>query len=184
MHQLLYVTTNTDKFNKAQLNLKKFQIKLSQKAFEFEEKQTFDSQEIVKDKAHQAFVHFQQPVLVNDDIWEIPSLNGFPGANMKLCNHYLVGEDWLRLMHGKTDRQLFMTSNYALHTGKEIFTVAHRYEYYFLEEIRGQHSVAPHLTVIARKGQTDSVAETISQGDLAETKLSLWPSLADQILAL
>lgn len=184
MTSLLYVTTNTDKFNKAQLNLRPFAIALTQEYFEFEEKQTFDGIKIVKDKARQAFVHFKQPVLVNDDFWEIPTLNGFPGANMKLCNHYLVGEDWLRLMQGKTNRQIFMTSNYALHTGSQILTFSHQYEYSFLTKIKGEHQVAPHLTVIARTGESDSVAEIITQEKIAEPELNFWQLLADQILAV
>jgi inosine/xanthosine triphosphate pyrophosphatase family protein len=180
MNPIIYATTNIDKFNKANVNLNPFGVSLVHERFEMQEIQTADGEKIVKDKAQQAYKHFQQPVLVNDDSWIIPALNGFPSTGMKLCNDYLVAEDWLRLMSGIDDRRIYMDSYYAFHDGNSVSVLVNRSERYFLHEPRGKHKDAPSLEVIANVGSTTSIAEEITAGrKVDKSNMDFWKKLSD-----
>lgn len=179
MKNVIFVTSNQDKFRKAQVNLAVFGIELTREHCEMEEIQTENGREIVQHKAKQAFEVFKQPVLVNDDTWSIPALRGFPGTNMKQCNEYLVAQDWLRLMHGKTDRRVFLFSHYAYHTGTNILCQSVEDERVFLETPQGDHPKARCLEVIAHKESGLSIAQEIAAGWKTETENSEhWEKLA------
>jgi len=179
MNTIIYATTNKDKHYKAQINLKPYGISLSHQKLEMQEMQTSSGDEIVRHKAEQAFEHFQQPVLVNDDSWSIPALGGFPSTGMKLCNDFLVAEDWLRLMKGVADRRIFLLSYYAYYDGKSIKTIMGRDERFFLEKAKGKHPGAPCLEVVARKNTHLSIAEEIKIGRrIEQNKTKFWKKLA------
>lgn len=163
MNPILYVTTNIDKFNKAQVNLRQFEVELIHNSLEMTEFQLFDGEEIVRNKAQQAFDSFKKPVLVNDDTWSIPALRGFPSTGMKLCNDFLLAEDWLRLMQGIDDRRVFLLSYYAYHDGNTIRATLGKDEGYFLDRVQGEHPKSPCLQVIAKAGSNISIAEEIAQ---------------------
>lgn len=183
MQKLLYVTSNTDKFLKAQFHLKAHGIELVQEILDLDERQISDGSQIVQDKAVQAFARLQQRLLANDDSWSIPALNGFPGPNMKQCNHFLRADDWLRLMANQTDRRIFLDSHFAFHSESAVTDLSYRAEYYFLEAAQGTHQKAPHLEVIARKGNTISVAAEINQGLPKQAQNPIfWKKLARIIL--
>ena len=180
--KLTFATTNTDKFNKAVSNLKPFNITLTQEKLHLEEMQTHDGLAITKHKAQQAYDLLGKPVLVNDDTWEIPALNGFPATAMKLCNHFLKADDWLRLMAGVNDRSIYLISHYAFHDGQTIHTSTQKYQRYFLDQKQGEHPGAPHLTVVARSGHNTSVAQDISSGNIQEPNSQVfWQQLAKTI---
>ena len=179
MTQILYVTTNEDKFNKAKLNLEEYGINLSHQILEMEEIQSSSGEQIVRNKAEQAFAYFKKPVLVNDDTWSIPALRGFPSTGMKLCNDFLVAQDWLRLLHGVVDRRVFLYSHYAYHDGTKIHTTLVKDTKYFLNEVRGEHSKSPCLQVIAEIDSKISIAEEIAMGRKVEKQNSdFWKKLA------
>lgn len=179
-----YVTTNIDKFNKAKFYFDQLKLKLIQKPIELEEIQSFSGEEIVERKAKLAYQSLNQPILVSDDSWSIPALNGFPGVNMKQCNHYLKSEDWLRLMSGIKDRRIFLTSYLAFFDGKKMVVSFYKEEAYFLQEVRGQHLKAPHLCVIAYKDETKSVAEYLDSGVENKDQLSIfWQNFIDKVVA-
>ena len=164
MKKITFATTNKDKFNRAQKNLVSRGIELIQEDMDMTELQLFDGVQITIDKASQAFSQLQRPVLVNDDSWDIPTLNGFPGAFMKQCNHYLKAKDWQKLMADQKDRRAFLISHFAYHDGNEIHTTTSKVEVYFLDKPQGAHSGAPHLETVARKGSNKSIAEQLSEG--------------------
>lgn len=105
---LLCVTGNTDKFGLGKKAFAKHDIELIQLAQDIDEIQGEDPQIIVRDKATKAFALVQKPLLVTDDSWSIPALNGFPGPYMKSVNHWFAPEDFIALMKGKTDRRIFL----------------------------------------------------------------------------
>ncbi|MEP7167524.1 MAG: non-canonical purine NTP pyrophosphatase, partial [Candidatus Woesebacteria bacterium] len=164
MKTISYVTTNIDKFNKAKVNLATYNILLLHETLEMDEPQTSDGDKIVRQKAEQAYEYFKKPVLVNDDTWSIPALRGFPGTGMKLCNDFLIAEDWLRLMEGKSDRRIQLVSYFAYHDGKTIQVVSAKDERRILYEVRGIHKKSPCLEVIAHADRTISMAEEIALG--------------------
>lgn len=180
MSKILYVTTNEDKFNKAKINLKQYGIELNQKPLEMIEIQTSDGEKIVRNKAEQAYEHFKTPVLVNDDSWSIPALKGFPSTGMKLCNDFLLAEDWLRLMNGINDRRIFLISYYAYHDGASIEVMKTKDERYFLNKAQGNNPKSPCLEVIAKAGSDLSVAKQITAGRKIEKNNSdFWKKLAN-----
>lgn len=181
MKNIIYVTTNSDKFHKAQVNLGTHGILLEQKVFEMQEIQSSSGEEIVKLKAQQAFQKFGKPLIVNDDTWSIPTLRGFPSTGMKLCNDFLKAEDWLRLMSNfkGDDRKVFLISYYVYHDGKNVYTITCQDERYFLNKPMGAHKRSPCLEVIARKGNKLSVAEEIIQGRKPEVNnKQFWSNFA------
>lgn len=176
---IAYATTNKDKFNKAVENLQPFGIELEQISLELDEPQSWDSELIVRTKAEQAYQIVQRPVLVGDDAWSIPALKGFPATNMKQCNHFLVADDWLRLMKGVADRRIYLIAYLAFADGNELRVTHYQQEAYFLETQQGVHATAPHLSVIAWKDETRSVAEMIAAGVGAhEQKPEVWREVA------
>ena len=181
---VVYVTTNQDKFHKAEVNLAPFGISLEQVKIELDEPQSLDGEKIVTAKVEQAYAQLGKPVLVSDDSWEIPALNGFPATNMKLCNHFLQPEDWLRLMHGVADRRISLIPYIAYYNGTQPKVISYVQEAYFLDQPRGFHATAPHLMVIAWKGQQKSVAELIIEGTTANPLLKdVWQQISGWITA-
>lgn len=179
MSSILFVTTNQDKYNKVRINLEPYGIKITHQSWEMSEIQSSDGEQIVRDKAQQAYAKFKKPVLVNDDTWSIPALRGFPSTGMKLCNDFMLAKDWLRLMKGVADKRVFLISFYAYHDGRSIKVVTSKHERYFLEKPQGKHPTAPSLEVIAEKGSSISIAEQISRGRMIDTNSSdFWKQLA------
>lgn len=161
--KIFYATTNIDKFTFAKVSLAQHDIQVEQCELELPELQTEDGAEIARQKAQDAFRQLGKPVLVSDDSWRIPALKGFPGPNMKQCNHYLVAQDWLRLMKGVQDRRIFLEPFWGYSNGKNTFVETYKEDAYFLEEARGTHQRSPHLEVIAWKDQKESVAESLAR---------------------
>lgn len=184
MMTIHYATTNIDKFHKAEHHLGSLGIKLEQTPLELEELQIDDGEEITRHKLHQAYTVLQSPVIVGDDSWSIPALHGFPGTNMKQCNHYLQSEDWLRLMNGVEDRRIFLNAYIGFSNGKKSRVFMYQREAYFLQAPQGSHAKAPHLTVVAWKNEQRSIAECISQGIINEQESeTVWKELASVIHA-
>lgn len=182
---LSYVTTNFDKYQKAKINLLPFGIDLAHEQIEIEEIQALDGGEIIIKKAKQAFSQIGKPVLVSDDSWSIPALNGFPGVNMKQCNHYLKADDWLRLMSGIQDRRIFLVSFLAFYNGTKIVVKSHQEEACFLNASQGYHPTAPHLQVVAFHSEKQSIAQYISSGIKIKDDLKdFWQDLAREIIAV
>ncbi len=179
---LIYVTSSKIKIDKARINLEPLGVLLQQENCEMVELQLDDGEKIVRHKAEQAFAVFEQPLLVSDDTWSIPALRGFPGINMKQCNHFLRAEDWLKLMQGQDDRRIFLTAYYAYHDGKEVQYFSHQSQFSFLNTSQGHHETSPCLEVIGRAGSGKSVAEELTAGRTAENDTDgFWESLATAI---
>jgi inosine/xanthosine triphosphate pyrophosphatase family protein len=182
MNPILFVTTNIDKFNTAQINLQQYKVELLHETLEMTELQLSDGVAIVRNKVQQAYEYFKQPVLVNDDTWSIPALRGFPSTGMKLCNDFLLAEDWLRLMQGIDDRRVFLLSYFAYHDGVKIRTTLGKVEGYFLNRVRGEHLKSPCLQVIAKAGSNISIAEEIAIGQKVDKENEhFWKELAAQL---
>jgi XTP/dITP diphosphohydrolase len=180
MQKYLFITTNSDKFNKTKINLHQYGIQLVQEHLEMQEIQTSNGEEIARQKAIQAYEHFRQPVLVNDDTWEIRALKGFPSTAMKLCNEFLTADDWLRLMQGKMDRHVRLVSHYAYNDGQSIRTLHNVDERIFLSQSRGIHTKSSCLQVIGRVGSSMSIAEEIERGIEVDTRhAQFWKKLAE-----
>lgn len=108
MTTLLCVTGNSDKFSVGAAWFAKFDVTLEQVITDIDEIQGEDPELIIRDKAAKAFAATGKPVVVTDDSWDIPALNGFPGAYMKSLNHWFTVNDFLRLTKDLEDRRIIL----------------------------------------------------------------------------
>ena len=106
MKKINYVTGNSTKINYANSKLNKYGIEVVQIKLDIEEIQSHDKFGVAIDKAKKAFEIVGESLFASDAFWEIPALNGFPGAFMKYVNDWLTPEDFLNLMQNKTDRKI------------------------------------------------------------------------------
>lgn len=111
--KLYCATGNAQKFSLGKLAFDKQGIDLEQVFVDIDEIQSEEPEVILADKARKAFDTVGAPVIVSDDSWSIPSLNGFPGAYMKSMNHWLTPNDFLNLMKGKDDRTVYLDQRLA-----------------------------------------------------------------------
>lgn len=163
MNQLLFVTSNELKFIHAQHMLEQFGITLTRQHFDLQELQSESGEEIARHKAEQAYAEFKQPLVVNDDSWSIPGLNGFPGPYMKSINHWLTNEDFLNLTRPLKDRRIILQQ----HT---VYQDEHGQQYFYKEvegllltEARGT-SNNPNETICSFDGGKHSISELKDAG--------------------
>lgn len=109
MDNLIFATSNDQKFLLAKHACEKYSIALSQVShLETTEIQSESGEPIARHKASETFAKLQQPIVITDDTWVIPGLNGFPGPYMKSMNHWFSTQDWLNLTKNLTDRRVFL----------------------------------------------------------------------------
>jgi non-canonical purine NTP pyrophosphatase (RdgB/HAM1 family) len=104
--EILFSTTNNRKLREAQEGCKEFGIKINQIKLDIEEIQSKDTLLIAKYKANEAFKLVNQPIVVADTSWSIPSLNGFPGGYMKDITTWFEPEDFINLLKNKKDKSI------------------------------------------------------------------------------
>jgi XTP/dITP diphosphohydrolase len=161
--EITFVTGNADKVWTANRICKDFGITLVQTTFDIVEIQAEDAEIIAREKAKRAYELVGGPVVVNDDSWIIPGLNGFPGPYMKSMNHWFSAEDFLRLTKPLTDRRIFL-SQYTIYQDKNGARLFQRdIEGILLKEVRGEHAIAPHTAITSFDGGANSVAENFSK---------------------
>lgn len=167
MSTILIATTNAEKIRTARAALKTFGWKVTQQELDISEIQHEVSEVIARDKAQKAFDLVKQPVVVNDDSWLIPGLNGWPGPYMKSMNHWFTPEDFLRLTAPLQDRRVILQQHivYQDQRGQRYFTV--ELEGVLLPKVKGAFAKAPHTTIISMTPDGRSVAEVFSRGQAA-----------------
>lgn len=162
MDELTFVTGNDLKFSTAQHLCAQKGLTLIQQDIETVEIQAETGEPIAKHKANEAFQKLQKPIIVTDDTWVIPALNGFPGPYMKSINHWFTRADWLRLTLPLEDRTIILrqVAVYQDEMEQVCFTVDIKGT--LLKEIHGE-SFFPHLSILSFDGQR-SEAEALANG--------------------
>ena len=179
MHEVIYATGNTDKFTQARHVCDAAGITLVQKGLDVPELQSDDATVIARDKAVKAFDKFQHPIVISDDSWMIPGLNGFPGPYMKYINDWFSVDDWLNLTRPLSDRRIILRQvvAYAGDTGVELFSLD--MEGQILTEARGESSY-PHTRIITFDGGKHTNAEYHARQQSATAHLrNVWNEFAD-----
>lgn len=109
MKQLLFATSNNEKFAIAKHLCEQAGIQLGQLSEESDEIQSENPEDIIRDKAARKFtLAGNRPIIVSDDSWEIPALNGFPGPYMKSVDHWFSPEQVIDLMSHVADRRIYL----------------------------------------------------------------------------
>ncbi|HEY1064079.1 MAG TPA: non-canonical purine NTP pyrophosphatase [Candidatus Saccharimonadales bacterium] len=162
MKRVVFVTSNDFKFKHAAHMTEPTGIVLVREHMDLDELQSTSGEEITRHKAEQAYSKFQQPLVVNDDTWFIPGLNGFPGAYMKHINEWFTTEDWLNLTSPLKDRRIILQQHivYQDEHGQHYF--AEQIEGLLLTEARGAHHHS-HLAITSFDGGTYSGAERVDK---------------------
>lgn len=178
MKKVLYVTGNAIKFQLGQTICRAQGLEMEQGMFDAPEIQDEDGEIVARDKAQKAFEHFQKPIVVCDDNWIIPALNGFPGPYMKSMNHWFTAQDWLRLTSTLDDRRIILRqiAVYQDANGQRAFTCD--IEGILLREARGK-SPYPHSEITSFDGGRTSNAEHHARGETsADHRQTVWHDFA------
>ncbi len=120
---LIFCTSNPDKLKFAKLACQKHGVELEQIDNQVDEVQSEDPIEIIKHKAKSVFDKINKPLLVSDDCWSIPALNGFPGPYMKSMNHWFTASDWLKIMKNYQDKTIYLTARLAYINKNGLITI-------------------------------------------------------------
>jgi non-canonical purine NTP pyrophosphatase (RdgB/HAM1 family) len=179
MKKLIYVTGNDVKFHLGSTVCGENNIQLKQTKLEIEEIQSQDGEHVARHKASEAFRLLNTLVVITDDTWVIPALNGFPGTYMQAINTWFSAEDWLRLTLPLDDRRIILRQIlvYQDDSEQKLFTVD--VEGTMLKEIRGE-SPYPSLMITSFDNSNDSVARQKGNGEAyTGHRRTAWHDFAD-----
>lgn len=151
MTEPVLITGNEHKYLLASTTFAHYGLTLSHETPHIDEIQAEDSEVIARHKADSAFKLMGRPVIISDDSWSIPGLNGFPGPYMKSMNHWLTTDDFVRLTAPLQDRTtiLHQILVYQDADGQQLF----RFDVpaIMLKEPRGESSI-PWTTLVCLEG--------------------------------
>lgn len=164
MQQLTFVTGNQEKFKIAASVFAKHQIPLEQAAADIDEIQADDGEKIVRDKAEKAFMQLRRPIVVNDDVWEIPGIGGFPGAYMKFVAGWFTPDDFIRLTSHLTDRRIQLKQFIAYQDASQQKIFLNIYTGELLKEPRGNYGNSLQKVISMPGDNGASVAEVYDRG--------------------
>lgn len=165
MTTIYFATTNQDKVQIAMTACTESKFVIKPVSLEIDEIQGEDPEVIVRHKAQQAYEQLGMPVVVSDDTWDIPSLNGFPGAYMKSINYWFTPEDFLRLMDGVEDRRIILHQYLAYTDGRVTEVFKNDISGQIINEARGKSDKSPNMTVIVLDSDNGkTIAEVFEKG--------------------
>ncbi|HUD05645.1 MAG TPA: non-canonical purine NTP pyrophosphatase [Candidatus Saccharimonadales bacterium] len=185
MDTVYFATSNQEKMLIAQTVCSKFNINVEQASIDIDEIQGEDPVIIVQDKARRAYEGLSKPVVVSDDSWDIPALNGFPGPYMKSINKWFRSDDFLRLMKGINDRSIILHQLLAYYDGSTMKVFSNDIHGKVIDESRGKNDRSPNMTVtVLDHDNGKTIAEVFEQGEKAVverylTRSDAWHGLAD-----
>lgn len=139
MSDLLFATGNSEKFHLAQVVCAQHGITLIQQATDVDEIQAEDKDPVIRDKAQKVFDIVKQPVVVTDDWWEVPALNGFPGPYMKSIDIWFKPEHWIDIMQNQTDRRIIGTLQLGYQDANGFKVFRHSIQGTIGSEVRGDY---------------------------------------------
>ena len=164
MSSIVFATGNAEKFEIALATCEPLGISLTRKALDIDEIQGEDSEAIIRDKARRAFDQLGEPVIVSDDSWNIPGLNGFPGPYMKSMDHWFTPDDFLNLTRPLKDRRIILVQLLAYQDKRHQQVFRNEYVGTLLTERRGQYG-RPLQKVVTMPGDDGlSIAEAYDKG--------------------
>jgi XTP/dITP diphosphohydrolase len=179
MIEILYATGNKIKFQLAHEICNKFEITLTQHGLDVPEIQGEDGEAIAMDKAAKAYAKFQKPLVISDDNWIIPGLNGFPGPYMKSMNDWFTADDWLRLTRQLSDRRIILRQICVYQDGDNQHVFTYDMEGLLLTDARGV-SPHPHSAITSFDGGKHSNAEFHEQSKSAAShRQTAWHDFAE-----
>ena len=174
---LHFITSNKFKVQRIVPTLAELGIQITVKELELLEVQSDSIEEIAAHKAKEAFKKLGEPLIVVDDGWFIKALRGFPGAYMKFINEWFTSEDFLRLMQGKTDRDVVFIQALCYIDAKGIKTFTYTATGQVLTKARG--STYPSNNVISLSNDGVSLSEKVASNSRTIDDMAMWQEFAD-----
>lgn len=166
-----FATSNKEKLLIAQIVCEQAGIQVRQELIDIDEIQSEDAELIVRDKVMRAYDSLGSPVVVSDDSWDIPALNGFPGAYMKSINTWFAPDDFLRLMANIEDRTIILHQYLAFTDGTKIEIFKNDIVGSIVNMAKGVNVKSPNMSVIALDADSGkTIAEVFEQGEVAVSK--------------
>lgn len=154
MKNLVFVTGNLSKFVEARKVAEKYGVSLEARVLEIAEIQSSDPTAVVRAKVEAAWQILQCPVVVHDASWSVPVLKGFPGAYMHDMVRWFEPEDWLKLMHGRSERTIEVCENVAYYDGQEMKIFQYCQQGVFVSRPRGENGNSLEKVVVLADEQT------------------------------
>ena len=165
MPSIYFATTNPDKLLIARTVCESVGIDVKQAVLDIDEIQGEDSLKILRDKAVKAYGQLGRPLVVSDDSWSIPALNGFPGLYMKSINAWFQPQDMLRLMDSIPDRTIQLNQYLAYIDGRKTKVFDNIISGRIADGVRGRKGNAPMMAVIELNGDGGkTLAEVYANG--------------------
>lgn len=165
MRKVLFATSNQDKLLIAQTVCSQYDIKVEQALIDIDEIQGEDPVVIVKDKALRAYEGLKKPVVVSDDSWDIPGLNGFPGPYMKSINKWFTPQNFINLMLGVEDRSIILHQYLAYCDGSSVRVFSNDIPGIIIDTPRGENDRSPNMCVtVLDHDNGKTIAEVFEQG--------------------
>jgi inosine/xanthosine triphosphate pyrophosphatase family protein len=181
MRSIIFSTGNQQKFEIAHTVCVNRGLQLTQNTLDIDEIQGEDAEVIIRDKAQKAYTLLSQPVIVSDDSWNIPGLNGFPGAYMKSMDHWFRPEDFLNLTRPLKDRRIILVQMLAYQDSAHQQVFRREYTGTLLTEVHGDTGKPLQRVVAMPVDNGLSIAEAYESGILhAERGIAAgWNDLLD-----
>jgi inosine/xanthosine triphosphate pyrophosphatase family protein len=164
MRSIIFSTGNQLKFDIAHAVCTSRGLQLTQNTLDIDEIQGEDAEIIIRDKAQKAYTLLGQPLIVSDDSWNIPGLNGFPGAYMKSIDHWFRPEDFLNLTRSLEDRRIILVQMLAYQDGAHQQVFRKEYTGTLLTEVHGTDGKSLQRVVTMPGDNGKSIAEAYAVG--------------------
>ena len=125
MIEVVFNTGNEGKWKIAKEVFSQYGVSLGREKIDTPEIQALKVEDVASYSAAVAAKECAKPVIKSDVGYYIKALNGFPGPYIKFINQWLESEDILRLLEGKSNREIVIEEAIALATPEgdvEIFS--------------------------------------------------------------
>lgn len=173
------VSGNKYKLQSANIICEPHGILIQQESLDIPEIQSLEGEAIARDKATKAYQVLKKPLIVEDSVWAVSGLNGFPGPYMAQMNQWFTVDDFARLFKPLTDRRITLTQNAVFQDEKGQHVFSSHTEGIILEKPQGR-SKYPHSVFTSFDGGAHSSAE---YGEAGKTSLldyrTVWHEFAE-----
>ncbi len=112
LSDLLFVSSNTHKFTEVKKILNSFGIQIQFSKLNLEEIQSNSIKEIAIKKAQDAFSKCKKPLIIEDDILYIDSLDGFPGPYSSYVQKTIGNQGIINLLKKNRSAKFISTITY------------------------------------------------------------------------
>ena len=156
-------------------------ITLIQHDLSVDEVQSEDTEYVAHQKATASYAIAKKPIVISDDAWEIPGLNGFPGTYAKSVNTWFSPEDYVRLTKDLEDRRIYLVQTLVFQDEKTQKMFVRKSAGTLLTKAQGSAGISIQKVVSFDNDNGKSISE-IMEGKThysGEQTIKVWHDFAD-----